>query len=76
MERYKVYEREAKTKAYSKEGLQSQREKAKREDARSEITRWLQRSIDELKVHYSIHSLVVVFILTKYFFVNFALSPP
>jgi len=50
MEKYKAYEREAKTKAYSKEGLQSQREKAKRDDGRGEVTKWLQKSIDELKV--------------------------
>jgi CCR4-NOT transcription complex subunit 3 len=49
MERFKAYEREAKTKAYSKEGLQAQREKAKK-DGKGELTNWLQKSIDELKV--------------------------
>jgi CCR4-NOT transcription complex subunit 3 len=50
MEKFKAYEREAKTKAYSKEGLQSQRERAKKQDGRAEITGWLRRSIDALKV--------------------------
>lgn len=50
METYKNYERESKTKAFSKEGLQRQREKERRgENGRKEITEWLQNNIDKLK---------------------------
>lgn len=50
METFKTYEREAKTKAFSKEGLQRQRDKERKgEDGRREITEWLQGVIDELK---------------------------
>jgi CCR4-NOT transcription complex subunit 3 len=50
MERFKTYEKEAKTKAYSKEGLMSARESAKKEDPKNEIRAWLQKNIDALKI--------------------------
>ena len=50
MEAFKAYEREAKTKAFSKEGLARQREKEmKGEDGGRDITEWLQDRIEELK---------------------------
>lgn len=50
MEAFKAYEREAKTKAFSKEGLARQREKEmKGEEGRRDITEWLQDRIEELK---------------------------
>lgn len=50
MEAFKNYERESKTKAFSKEGLQRQREKEKKGvDGRKEITEWLQSVIDRLE---------------------------
>lgn len=50
MEAFKAYEREAKTKAFSKEGLQRQREREiKGEEGRQDITDWLQDRIEELK---------------------------
>lgn len=50
MEAFKAYEREAKTKAFSKEGLQRQREKEMRgEEGGRDISEWLQDRIEELK---------------------------
>lgn len=50
MEKFKNYEKESKTKAYSKEGLLNARENAKKEDPKGEIRVWAQKMIDELKI--------------------------
>ncbi len=50
MEKFKNYEKESKTKAYSKEGLLNARENAKKEDPKGEIRVWIQKMIDELKI--------------------------
>jgi CCR4-NOT transcription complex subunit 3 len=50
MEKFKNYEKESKTKAYSKEGLLNARENAKKEDPKGEIRQWTQKMIDELKI--------------------------
>lgn len=50
MEAFKAYERDSKTKAYSKEGLIRQRERElKGDEGRRDITEWLQDRIEELK---------------------------
>ena len=48
MERFKVCERETKTKAFSKEGLGQQPKTDPRERARSEAREWLNRVVDDL----------------------------
>ena len=50
MERFKVVERETKTKAYSKEGLTSGQKLDPVEKERSEISLWLNQSIDSLNL--------------------------
>jgi len=49
MEAFKAYERESKTKAFSKEGLARQREKEMKGEEGGDITEWLQDRIEELK---------------------------
>lgn len=48
MERFKVCERETKTKAFSKEGLGQQPKTDPRERARNEAREWLNRVVDDL----------------------------
>ena len=48
MERFKVCEKETKTKAFSKEGLGQQPKTDPRERARSEAREWLNRVVDDL----------------------------
>ena len=49
MERFKVCEKETKTKAFSKEGLGQQPKTDPRERARGEAREWLNRVVDELQ---------------------------
>lgn len=49
MEAFKAYERESKTKAFSKEGLARQREKEMKGEEGGDVTEWLQDRIEELK---------------------------
>ena len=49
MERFKVCERETKTKAFSKEGLGQQPKTDPRERARNEAREWLNRVVDDLQ---------------------------
>ena len=71
MERFKIVERETKTKAYSKEGLgQAQKiDPATRE--KDEMRQWLNESMEKLKIevchlfvifHSFIHNYLVVFL--------------
>ncbi|CAG0888183.1 unnamed protein product [Cyprideis torosa] len=50
MERFKVVERETKTKAYSKEGLGAAQKMDPAQKEREEINSWLVTNIDELKI--------------------------
>ena len=50
MEKFKLYEKQAKTKAFSKEGLRRQREKdLKGDDSMMELANWLRSQADELR---------------------------
>lgn len=50
MERFKVVERETKTKAYSKEGLGAAQKLDPAQKEREDIQNWLVGSIDQLKI--------------------------
>lgn len=50
MERFKVVERETKTKAYSKEGLGAAQKMDPAQKEREEISAWLVNSIDNLNI--------------------------
>ena len=50
MERFKVVERETKTKAYSKEGLTSGTQLDPAEKERYEISNWLNNCLDSLNI--------------------------
>lgn len=50
MERFKVVERETKTKAYSKEGLGAAQNKDPAQREREEVNSWLSSSIDTLNI--------------------------
>ncbi|XP_017775851.1 PREDICTED: CCR4-NOT transcription complex subunit 3 [Nicrophorus vespilloides] len=52
MERFKVVERETKTKAYSKEGLGAAQKLDPAQKEREEIQNWLVNSIDSLNIQY------------------------
>lgn len=53
MERFKIVERETKTKAYSKEGLGAAQKLDPAQKEREEISAWLVQSIDTLSIHVS-----------------------
>lgn len=53
MERFKVVERETKTKAYSKEGLGAAQNKDPAQREREEVNNWLSSSIDTLNIQVS-----------------------
>lgn len=50
MERFKVVERETKTKAYSKEGLGAAQKLDPAQKEKDEVTNWLANSIDALNL--------------------------
>ena len=50
MEMFKIVERETKTKAYSKEGLTSGQKLDPAEQARADISQWLNQCIDTLNI--------------------------
>ena len=50
MERFKVVERETKTKAYSKEGLTASARMDPAERERAEVNQWLNHCIDSLNI--------------------------
>ena len=64
MERFKVVERETKTKAYSKEGLGAAAKLDPAAKEKAEITGWISVSIHcqcmLVSSHLSIHSLILV----------------
>lgn len=58
MERFKVVERETKTKAYSKEGLGAAQKLDPAQKEREEICTWLVQAIDSLNLQVSLLRLV------------------
>ena len=50
MERFKVVERETKTKAYSKEGLGAAQKMDPAQKEREDITQWLNNGIESLNI--------------------------
>lgn len=54
MERFKVVERETKTKAYSKEGLGAAQKLDPAQKEREEVSNWLANSIDALNLQVSL----------------------
>ena len=50
MERFKVCEKETKTKAFSKQGLAAAEKDDPEEQAREEAREWINQSIEELQV--------------------------
>lgn len=59
MERFKVVERETKTKAYSKEGLGAAQKLDPAQKEKEEITSWLIQAIDALNLQVSFTRSVV-----------------
>ncbi len=57
MERFKLCEKEMKTKAFSKEGLGQSAKQDPRERARSEIRDWMNTTVDTLNLQAGIHKL-------------------
>lgn len=57
MERFKVVERETKTKAYSKEGLGAAQKLDPAQKEKDEVTNWLANSIDALNLQVPIFTL-------------------
>ena len=60
MERFKVVERETKTKAYSKEGLGAAQKLDPAQKEKEEITTWLVQAIDALNLQVR-HAWYLVF---------------
>lgn len=61
MERFKVVERETKTKAYSKEGLGAAQKLDPAQKEREEMSSWLISSIDALNLQVSMFCSLVAF---------------
>lgn len=61
MERFKVVERETKTKAYSKEGLGAAQKLDPAQKEREEVSNWLANSIDSLNLQVPIIIKSMVF---------------
>jgi CCR4-NOT transcription complex subunit 3 len=60
MERFKVVERETKTKAYSKEGLGAAQKLDPAQKERDDANNWLAQSIEGLQIQVRIYFLVLV----------------
>ena len=59
MERFKVVERETKTKAYSKEGLGAAQKMDPAQKEREDISQWLNNSIETLNIQVSITHFLI-----------------
>lgn len=64
MERFKVVERETKTKAYSKEGLGAAQKLDPAQKEREEISAWLTQSIESLNIQVTTY----IYFLYSYIF--------
>lgn len=75
MERFKVVERETKTKAYSKEGLGAAQKLDPAQKEREEVSNWLANSIDALNLQvknsFYLHYLAVKQRLKNLYYVYF-----
>lgn len=60
MERFKVVERETKTKAYSKEGLGAAQKLDPAQKEREEISAWLTQSIESLNIQVSTYIYIYI----------------
>lgn len=58
MERFKVVERETKTKAYSKEGLGAAQKLDPAQKEREEMSSWLISSIDALNLQVPVYKII------------------
>lgn len=65
MERFKVVERETKTKAYSKEGLGAAQKLDPAQKEKDEVTSWLANSIDALNLQVPIFTLITCWIIVN-----------
>lgn len=63
MERFKVVERETKTKAYSKEGLGAAQKLDPAQKEKDEVTNWLANSIDALNLQVPVFTLITSLII-------------
>jgi len=63
MERFKVVERETKTKAYSKEGLGAAQKLDPAQKEREEISAWLTQSIESLNIQVINYFSLMKFVL-------------
>lgn len=68
MERFKVVERETKTKAYSKEGLGAAQKLDPAQKEREEISAWLTQSIESLNIQVSTYVYILLYTSLKQFF--------
>ena len=72
MERFKVVERETKTKAYSKEGLGAAQKMDPAQKEREDITQWLNNGIESLNIQVCLSllyllTMMLIFIHFLYF---------
>lgn len=65
MERFKVVERETKTKAYSKEGLGAAQKLDPAQKEKDEVTSWLANSIDALNLQVPVFTLITCWIIVN-----------
>lgn len=65
MERFKVVERETKTKAYSKEGLGAAQKLDPAQKEKDEVTSWLANSIDALNLQVPVFILITCWIIVN-----------
>lgn len=63
MERFKVVERETKTKAYSKEGLGAAQKLDPAQKEKDEVTNWLANSIDALNLQVPVFILITSWVI-------------
>ena len=62
MERFKIVERETKTKAYSKEGLGAAQKLDPAQKEREDISQWLNTSIENLNIQVLVASVLKNFV--------------
>lgn len=62
MERFKIVERETKTKAYSKEGLGAAQKLDPAQKEREDISQWLNTSIENLNIQVIGYTMMLTFL--------------
>jgi len=74
MERFKVVERETKTKAYSKEGLGAAQKLDPAQKEREEISAWLTQSIESLNIQViNYFDLMKLVLFESHYYLTFSL---